>query len=265
MVFLSSLVLVTLSLNGCACGALSDGAWKGDPQCVKQHQDAQYNAEQKRSQELPNLKKKADSGNVKAQVEMGFYHVFQRDPGADRVVGLTYYQMAGKQGDVHAQRIFLTETHKDCQAMARKRGLKEADGPLFAPHCVAQWNAVEDLAKKYCARTSLQNTRTSLAVEVAMQWDWGRKSDEADFWYAVSLTHCLTPSERTSFGEKAFRATPSSQSDSYEVRRAMWMRVAGMENTPHWPHPSTEVEAKAKDRLAMLREKVARSGIRPEL
>jgi hypothetical protein len=258
------LMFTAFGLTGCACGILSDG-WGSSERCSRQQQAAADYREQQSQRELPALKKRADSGDMKAQVAMGNFHIFEYHPNSDRASGLAYYEKAGKQGDLQALRIFLTESHKDCSLKARKLGKKELDGPQYAPHCVAEWTALETLAAKACVRTSLSNSDSGIQSLVAKTLDASGKSDDADFWYVVAMTYCLTAEEHAYSKTYGFVANPRGEGRPQEVRGAMWLGVGGRHRFPNLPLGTPEVEEKAKARLAMLRAKVASSGIRPAL
>lgn len=265
IVVMLSITLTVFGLTGCACGVFSQGAWSGSERCTKQWQAERDAIEQQSQHELAALKKRADSGDVKAQLAMGNFHVFEHHPNSDRATGLAYYDKAGRQGDLQAQRIFLTESHKDCQAKARKLGLKELDGPQYAPHCVAEWTALETLAKKACVLTSATNVSSSIQVALGQSFEFASKSDDADFWYVMAITHCISPAQRASFGEQGILVGPRVDGGAQQVRGAMWLGVRGRQRFPNIPLGTPEVEEKAKARLAMLRAKVASSGIRPAL
>jgi hypothetical protein len=260
-----ALMFAAFGLTGCACGVFDQGAWSGSERCHKQWQAERDVAEQQSQKELAALKKRADAGDVKAQVAMGNFHVFEQHPNSDRATGLAYYDKASRQGDLQAQRIFLTESHKDCQAKARKLGKKELDGPQYAPHCVAEWVALETLATKACVRTSASNVNSSIQAALAKSFEDAEKSDDADFWYVMALTHCLSAQERASGAERSILAGPGREVRLRDVRGAMWLGVRGRSNFPNVPLGTPEVEDKAKARLIMLQNRVARSGIRPVL
>ena len=262
---LLALCALTLNITGCACSVLSSDAWSGGGACAQQQQAERENAELKSQHELPALKKRADGGDEKAQMAMGNFHIFEHHPNSDRAAGLAYFDKAGREGDLLAQRIFLSESHKDCQNKARKLGLREVDGPQFAPYCITEWAALEALAKKACVRTSSVNISSSIQVALGQSFESARKGEEADFGYVVAMTHCLTAQERASNGEKSMLIGRGIDGRPQEVRGAMWLGVRGRDRFPTIPLGTPEVEQKAKVRLAMLREKVAASKIRPAI
>jgi hypothetical protein len=258
-----SVMLTAFGLTGCACGILSDG-WGSSERCTRQQQAAQDSREQQSQRELPALKKRADAGDVKAQVAMGEFHIFEHHPNSDRAAGLAYYDKAGKQGSLQAQFIFLTESHTDCRSKARKLGQKEVDGPHYAPHCVAEWNSLETLAAKACVRKA-RNIDSSVQYAVGKAFDEAGKSDDADFWFVMAITYCVTPEQRLPSGDTDILIGVRADGGSQQVRGAMWLGVRGRDRFPTIPLGTPEVEEKAKARLAMLRAKVASSGIRPAL
>ena len=262
---LLALLASTLSMTGCACGALSEGRWGGSAACDKQLQ-AEFDArEQKAQRELPALKKRADSGDVKAQVAMGFFHTFEYHPNSDRATGLAYYQKAGSQGDLQAQRVFLIESHNDCAAKARKLGKKDTDGPQYATTCSAEWLALETLAAKACIRKSMEDADSGIQTEIARVLERGGKVDEADFWYVVAKTHCLTAREQ-SFGKRSgYIASPRGGGQLQEVRVAMWRPERPGDRIPQAPPVPQDVADKADARMAMMQGRVEQSGIRPAL
>jgi TPR repeat protein len=256
------LAAVTLSLTGCGCGLLSKDAWSGGGRCAKLAQE-RWDAEQQQTQrELPALKKRADDGDVKAQVAIGEFHLSPQHPNAVRATGLAYYEKAARQGSSPAQYTFVTETYKDCQNKARKLGQKDADGPQFAPHCAAEWQAFEALATKSCARGG-RNLDTSIQVALGKAFDEAGKADDADFWFVVAVTHCAMPAEHSPVRGTSILIGARSEGGSQQVRGAMWLGVRGRHNFYNIPLGTPEVEAKAKARLAMLQARVDRSGIRP--
>lgn len=259
-------LLSVLTLTGCACGFMDMNRFGGSPSCDRQMTAERSTAAEKRFAQIESVKQRADRGDVKAQIEIGFFHIYEHHQRSDRALGLSYYQKAASQGDLPALRTYLLEAHQDCRTRARNLGMKETDGPQFAPLCDAEWAAVENLGKKSCVLVSQQNNPASLQVAMGQTFELASKGEDADFWYTVALTHCLTPSERTAFGEKAFSVRPRGlAAGSDQLRGAMWLSVSGREKFPNNPLTSPEIEAKARERLAMLRERVARSGIRPEL
>jgi hypothetical protein len=259
-------LLSVLTLTGCACGFMDVNRFGGSPSCDRQVTAERSKVAEKRFAQIASVKQRADRGDVKAQMEIGFFHVYEHHEQSNRALGLSYYQKAAAQGDLPALRTYLLEAHQDCRTRARNLGMKETDGPQFAPHCAADWAAVENLGEKSCVLVSQQNNPASLQVAIGQTFELASKGDDADFWYTVALTHCLTPGERTGFGEKAFSVWPRGlAAGADQLRGAMWLSVSGREKFPSYPLPSPEIEAKARERLAMLREKVARSGIRPEL
>jgi hypothetical protein len=260
-----SFMLTAFGLTGCTCSVFSQDTWSGGGNCAKQQAAERAVGEEKSQRELPALKRRADSGDVKAQVAMGEFHIFEHHPNSDRATGLAYYDKAGRQGDLQAQRILLTESHNDCRAKARKLGRKELDGPQYAPHCVAEWLALETLATKACVRTSPSNVSSSIQVALGKSFEDAGRSDDADFWYVVAITHCLTAEERASGGQQGILVGPRVDGTPQQVRGAMWLGVRGRDRFPNIPLGTPEVEDKAKARLAMLRAKVASSGIRPAL
>lgn len=256
------LAFIAALTTGCACSVLSSGAWATSEVCKKQEQAAEESREQQSQRGLPALQKRADSGDVKAQVALGEFHVFERHPNSNRAVGLTYYDKAGRQGDLQSQLIYAVESHQDCQLKARKLGQKQTDGPAFAPLCVAEWQAMEALANKSCVRRGLYLGGT-IQVEVGQALDVAGKADDADFWYVVAVTQCLTQNDRTASGAIQLNFSPRSENSSQQVRGAMWSGVSRGERFPGIPLGTPEVEEKAKARLAMLKAKVAASTVRP--
>ena len=170
------LLALTLAVSGCGCGLLSKDAWSGGGNCARLQREEQDTREQQTQRELPALKKRADDGDVKAQVAMGEFHLSPQHPNAVRATGLAYYEKAARQGNLPAQYVLVTETHKDCHSKARKLGQKEADGPQFAPHCAAEWLAFEKLATQSCARgarnlnCAVQVSLTSLLALHFIKW-----------------------------------------------------------------------------------------------
>ena len=261
---LLALLASTLSITGCACGILSDG-WGSSDRCTRQQQAASDDREQKAQRELPALKKRADSGDVKAQVAMGFFHTFEYHRNSDRATGLAYYQKAGSQGDLQAQRVFLIESHKDCAAKARKLGRIDTDSPQYAPTCAAEWLALETLAAKACVRKSMEDFSSGIQTEIALLLERGGKVDEADFWYVVAKTHCLTVREQ-SFGKRSgYIASPRGGGPLQEIRVAMWRPERPGDIIPQRPPVPQEVADKADARMAMMEGRVAQSGFRPAL
>ena len=259
-----ALVALTLCISGCGCGLLSKDAWSGGGNCARLQREEQDTREQQTQRELPALKKRADDGDVKAQVAMGEFHLSAQHPNAVRATGLAYYEKAARQGSLPAQYVLVTETHKDCQSKARKLGQKEADGPQFAPHCAAEWLAFEKLATQSCARGG-RNLDSTIQVALGKAFDEAGKADDADFWFVVATTHCAMSAERLPGGGTSLLIGARSEGGSQQVRGAMWLGVRGRQNFHNIPLGTPEVEAKAKARLAMLQAKVARSGIRPAL
>ena len=262
---LLALFVSTLSLAGCACGVLGQNRFGGSPACDRQVAAEMDAREQSALREQPALKKRADSGDVQAQAALGRFYLNGGHPLSDRAEGLAYYAKAASQGDLYAQRIFLMESYDDCRLKARKLGQSDSDGPHFAPHCSAVVLALETLAAKACVRTSLQDNSSSVQWALANLFDFGGKNDDADFWYTVAMMHCLKPSALPSSNVYDFTAAPRGENQPNQVRGAMWLGVRGRLNSPGMPPTSAEVEEKAKARLAMLQEKVTRSGIRPAM
>ena len=262
---LLGLLASTLSITGCACGVLGEKRWGGDAGCAKQVEAERDAIEQKAQRELPALKKRADSGDMKAQVAMGLFHTFESHPNSDRATGLAYYDKAGRQGDLQAQRVFLIESHKDCAAKAGKLGKKETDSPQYAPTCTAEWLALETLAANACVRKSMQDSSSGIQTEIARLLERGGKVDEADFWYVVAKTHCLTAREQ-SFGKRSgYVASPRGGGSLQEVRVAMWRPERPGDRIPQAPPVPQEVADQADARMALMEGRVAQSGIRPVL
>lgn len=258
------LLSLAIFITGCGCGVLSKDAWSGGGNCAKQ-QRAEYDTREQQSQrELATFKKRADDGDAKAQFAMGQFHVFEQHPNSLRAIGLGYFDKASRQGDLQAQRIFATESLKDCQAKAFKLGPTRLNGPQYAPYCSREWQALETLATQTCVRSSA-SINSSIQVAIGEAFDDADKSDEADFWYLVALTSCVTSEERATGRISGFTARHRADGRPQEVRGAMWLGVRGRGNFPTIPLATPEVEAKAKARLAMLQAKVARSGIWPML
>ena len=261
---LLALFASTLSMTGCTCGILSDG-WGSSERCTRQQQAASDDREQKSQRELPALKKRADSGDAKSQVALGNFHVFEYHPNSYRATGLAYYEKAGGQGDLQAQRVFLIESHKDCAARARKLGRKGTDSPQFAPTCAAEWLALETLAAKACVRKSMEDSSSGIQTEIARLLERGGKVDEADFWYVVAKTHCLTAREQ-SFGIRSrYIASPRGGGQLQEIRVAMWRPERPGDRIPQSPPVSQDVADKADARMAMMQVRVEQSGIRSAL
>ena len=259
-----TLLPLTLAITGCGCGVLSKDAWSGGGNCARLQREEQAAREQQSQRELPALKKRADDGDMQAQVAMGQFHMSGHHPNSVRATGLAYFDKAGRQGNLQAQHIFLSETHQDCRSKALKLGQKEADGPQYAPYCTAEWLAMETLALKACVRTS-RHIDSSIQVKLGEAFDQAGKSDDADFWYVAAITYCLTPAERSQTGMSSVLINPRTDGRPHQVRGAMWLGVRGRQNFPHIPLGTPEVEASATARLSMLQAKVARSGIRPAL
>lgn len=266
MFALLALLASTLLTTGCACSMLGQEAWGGGSESCNKMRDAERDArEQKSQRELPALKKRADAGDVKAQVAMGFFHTFEYHPNSVRATGLAYYEKAGGQGDLLAQRVFLIESHKDCAARAGKLGRKETDSPQYAPTCAAEWLALETLAAKACVRKSMQDSSSGIQTEIARLLERGGKVDEADFWYVVAKTHCLTAREQ-SFGKRSdYIASPRGGGQLQEIRVAMWRPERPGDRIPQAPPVSQDVADKADARMAMMQVRVEQSGIRPAL
>lgn len=262
---LLALLASTLSITGCACGALSEGRWGGSAACDKQQQAGADAREEKAQRELPALKKRADSGDVKAQVALGYFHAFETHRNSDRATGLVWYDKAARQGDLQAQRVFLIESHKDCTLKARTLRLKDSDGPQFVPTCSAEWLALETLASNACVRKSLQQSDSGIQTEIALLLERAGKLDDADFWHVVAKTHCLTAREK-SFGKRSgYFASPRGGGPLQEVRVAMWRPERPGDRIPPVPPVSQDVADKADARMALMEGRVAQSGIRPAL
>jgi TPR repeat protein len=262
IIALLALSALTLTLTGCGCGLLSNDAWNGGGRCARLSQERRDTEEQQTQRALPALKKRADDGDVKAQVAMGEFHLSPQHPNAVRATGLAYYEKAARQGSLPAQYVFVTETYKDCQSKARKLGQKSESGPQFAPHCAAEWQAFETLATQSCARGG-RNLDSTIQVALGKAFDEAGKADDADFWFMVAVTHCAMPAERLSGGGTSLLIGARSEGGSQQVRGAMWLGVRGRHNFYKIALGTPEVEAKAKARLAMLQARVDRSGIRP--
>lgn len=258
------LLSLAVFITGCGCGVLSKDAWSGGGNCAKQ-QRAEYDAQQQKiQQDIGTVKKRADAGDVNAQLAVGQFHISGQHPNSDRATGLAYYDKAGRQGNLPAQRIFVTESYNDCRAKAFKLGLSRLNGPQYAPHCAPEWLAMETLATKACVRTA-PNATSSIQFALGQAFDEANKSDDADFWYVVAMTHCMTAEERATGRMSSFTVGPRTDGRPQEVRGAMWLGVRGRHLFPTIPLGTPEVEDKAKARLSMLQAKVARSGIRPVL
>ena len=253
-----------LALTGCGCGLLSKDAWSGGGNCARQAQVERDVREQQSQRDVQALKKSADGGDVKAQVAMGQFHIFENHANSERATGLAYYDKASHQGDLQARRIFVTELLRDCQAKAFKLGQNRLNGPQYAPHCAAEWLAMETLATQACVRNS-QAVNSSIQVALGEAFEDAGKSDDADFWYAVAATHCTTAEERASGRMSGFIARLRTEGGSQQVRGAMWLGVRGRHLFPTLPLGTPDVEQKARARQAILQAKVARSGIRPAL
>ena len=198
---LLALLSLTVNITGCACSMLGQEAWGGGSESCNKMRAADRDArDQKLDRELVVLKNRADAGDVKAQIAVGEFHVFGYHTNSDRATGLAYYDKAGRQGNLVAQYIFLEESYKDCVSKARRRGQKELDGPQYAPSCAAEWQALETLAAKACVRKAL-NIDSSVQYAVGKGFDIAGKSDEADFWFVVAISHCVTPAQRRASGD----------------------------------------------------------------
>jgi hypothetical protein len=155
-------IFALLGITACTPMTCLTGSWGGGDTLCKSMSDSDRRSEdQQILRALPEVQKRADAGDVKAQFAMGEFHVnvysgttYTRVyPNADRTIGLGYYYKAGLQGDLKAQRIFAAETLYDCRAKASK--LRKAGGgaPLASnlPQCTAWWGDMEALAKNQCA------------------------------------------------------------------------------------------------------------------
>jgi hypothetical protein len=161
-----SFMLTAFGLTGCTCSVFSQDTWSGGGNCAKQQAAERAVGEEKSQRELPALKRRADSGDVKAQVAMGEFHIFEHHPNSDRATGLAYYDKAGRQGDLQAQRILLTESHNDCRAKARKLGRKELDGPQYAR--IAWLNGL--LWKLWLQKPACAPRHQTLAAVFRLRW-----------------------------------------------------------------------------------------------
>lgn len=265
--------MLTLPLAMTACGSCYLPGADAKESCNKQLQAEVANREKKAQQDLPALRKRADAGDVNAQASLGNFHVLGQHANSQRAVGIAYFEKAGKQGDLRSLRHFVYETYIDCQRSAREIGRNQrltteqinATGPPLSPHCDAQWAAVEVLAAKTCVTRfpSESSAMYSLAYLVAQTYDDVDRADEADFWFLVARNSCTTVGRGTANDISYFGANPRSQRGSHELRGAMWFEMRGWRNSQNLPQPSPEVSEQAKQRMAMLQEKVARSGIRP--
>ncbi len=253
------------ALTGCACGIMDVNRFGGSASCNQQMAAEREAESQKRLGQIPGLHKRADSGDIKAQIELASFHVFEHHPQSNRALGLSYYQKAAKQGDLHSQRIYVTETYQDCYAKTRSPWMSPNLGPQFAPLCEVEWSALETLAKQQCARSSENNSNVSLAALVGGKYSHAGKLEDADLWIVAAMIFCIAPKERASSGDKALIA-PALSIDwrSDPVRAMMWLQILGPQRLGPAPPDLTDLGEQPKKRLAMLREKVTRLGIRPE-
>ena len=154
---------LVVGFAGCmplAC--LSDFSAQGN--CAKLQKAERDALEGQILQELPALQKRADAGDVKAQVAMGQFHVQEYHPGAgssavitggrssaNRALGLAYYHKAAMQGDLNAQRIFAEETIYDCRAKDSKLHKSgDAISRSNRPRCNPTWSDMDLLVKNLC-------------------------------------------------------------------------------------------------------------------